>query len=88
MLLAVVVITLPIAIWMVLLARLWTFRKDRGGLAEGTSSLYDGTYRAREILSPSLYTEDGRRLLPWVWAGGVLVVAGFVVGMFLFSITM
>lgn len=81
----VLVITLPVALWTILMVRLWTFRKDRVAHARDFSSLFDGTYRAREILSLDLYTDEGRRLVPWVRASAVLVVVGFLTGMFLIS---
>jgi len=81
----VLVITLPVALWMILLVRLWTLRKDQVARALDFSSLFDGTYRAREILSQELYSDEGRRLLPWARAGAVLVIVGFLTGMFLIS---
>jgi hypothetical protein len=88
MLIAILVAAVPVVLSTVLTLWLWRYRKDCARRGWDIASLYDGTYRAREILSEALYTTEGRRLLPWVRASVVLVVLGFLVGLVLISRTM
>jgi hypothetical protein len=85
MVIIVALLTVPAALWVLLLLRLSALRKDRVGPRRYFGSPLDGTLLLHEVLSEDLYTDEGRRLLPWVRGSLVLLIAGFLAGLILIA---
>lgn len=73
---SVVVLGPPAAVWGLVLARITALRKDRLH-RRGNFELPYGR-SMREIFDPESYTEQGRRLFPWLIVSTGLVLASFV----------
>ncbi len=77
---ALLIVLGPAALWLVLAYRLTRFRKDRQGLGSAVRGRLSGFGLPHDLYSRENYTEEGQRLIPWLWAALVLlVVSGILV---------
>lgn len=62
-----------IGLWLIALGALSQYRKDRQGPRRTFAATFDLMQSASDILSRESYTDEGKRLIPLLWAAAALV---------------
>lgn len=76
----VMLIGVPAIVWLLLLLRITKARKDRAGHHSPVGGAFDGML-PHDLFSRDLYTEEGKRLIPWLRAALILLAVGCLIAL-------